>query len=60
VTDAMTKNPEKRKAERAPDKIKNDAPSAVKYRDFAARRKKIFGNRVLTVVDDLIRDRGRF
>jgi antitoxin (DNA-binding transcriptional repressor) of toxin-antitoxin stability system len=28
--------------------------------DFAARRKKIFGDRVLTVVDDLIKDRGRF
>ncbi|MGA9389365.1 MAG: hypothetical protein WBV69_02865 [Candidatus Sulfotelmatobacter sp.] len=28
--------------------------------DFAARRKKIFGNRVLTIVDDLIKDRGRF
>ena len=32
----------------------------VQYPDFAARRRKIFGNRVLTVVDDLIRDRGRF
>jgi antitoxin (DNA-binding transcriptional repressor) of toxin-antitoxin stability system len=32
----------------------------VKYPDFAARRKKIFGDRVLTVVDDLIKDRGRF
>jgi antitoxin (DNA-binding transcriptional repressor) of toxin-antitoxin stability system len=31
-----------------------------KYPDFAARRKKIFGNRVLTAVDDLIKDRGRF
>jgi antitoxin (DNA-binding transcriptional repressor) of toxin-antitoxin stability system len=30
------------------------------YPDFAARRKKIFGNRVLTVVDDPIKDRGRF
>jgi len=32
----------------------------VKWPDFAARRKEIFGDRVLTVVDDLIRDRGRF
>jgi len=32
----------------------------VKWPDFAARRKKIFGDRVLTVVDDLIKDRGRF
>jgi antitoxin (DNA-binding transcriptional repressor) of toxin-antitoxin stability system len=34
--------------------------SPVKWPDFAARRKKIFGDRVLTVVDDLIKDRGRF
>lgn len=32
----------------------------VKYPDFAARRKKIFGDRVLTIVDELIKDRGRF
>jgi antitoxin (DNA-binding transcriptional repressor) of toxin-antitoxin stability system len=32
----------------------------VNYPDFAARRKKIFGDRVLTIVDDLIKDRGRF
>lgn len=32
----------------------------VKYPDFAARRKKIFGDRVLSVVDDLIKDRGRY
>jgi len=32
----------------------------VKYPDFTARRKKIFGDRVLTIVDDLIKDRGRF
>jgi antitoxin (DNA-binding transcriptional repressor) of toxin-antitoxin stability system len=31
----------------------------VKWPDFAARRKKIFGDRVLPIVDDLIRDRGR-
>jgi hypothetical protein len=31
-----------------------------KWPDFAARRKKIFGNRVLTTVDDLIKDRGRY
>lgn len=28
--------------------------------DFEARRKKIFGDRVLTIVDDLTKDRGRF
>jgi len=32
----------------------------VKWPDFAARRKKIFGDRVLPIVDDLIRDRGRY
>ncbi len=32
----------------------------VKWPDFAARRKKIFGDRVLSIVDDLIRDRGRY
>jgi antitoxin (DNA-binding transcriptional repressor) of toxin-antitoxin stability system len=32
----------------------------VKWPDFAARAKKIFGDRVLTAVDDLIKDRGRF
>jgi len=32
----------------------------VKWPDFAARRKEIFGDRVLTIVDDLIKDRGRF
>ena len=32
----------------------------VKWPDFEARAKKIFGDRVLTVVDDLIRDRGRY
>jgi antitoxin (DNA-binding transcriptional repressor) of toxin-antitoxin stability system len=32
----------------------------VEYPDFAARRKKIFGDRVLSIVDDLIKDRGRY
>ncbi len=32
----------------------------VQWPDFEARAKKIFGDRVLTVVDDLINDRGRF
>jgi antitoxin (DNA-binding transcriptional repressor) of toxin-antitoxin stability system len=32
----------------------------VEWPDFEARARKIFGNRVLTVVDDLIKDRGRF
>lgn len=33
---------------------------AAKWPDFAARRKAIFGDRVFTVVEDLIRDRGRY
>jgi antitoxin (DNA-binding transcriptional repressor) of toxin-antitoxin stability system len=34
--------------------------SPVRYPDFAARRKKIFGDRVLPIVDDLIKERGRY
>jgi antitoxin (DNA-binding transcriptional repressor) of toxin-antitoxin stability system len=33
------------------------APSAVEWPDFAARRRAIFGDRVLTPVADLIADR---
>jgi hypothetical protein len=36
------------------------AGSAAKWPDFAARRKKIFGDRVLPAVDLLIKDRGRY
>ncbi|MGC2446273.1 MAG: hypothetical protein WA477_01425 [Candidatus Sulfotelmatobacter sp.] len=32
----------------------------VKWPDFAARRKAIFGDRILTAVDDFIKDRGRY
>lgn len=35
-------------------------PRPVQYPDFAARAKKIFGDRVLNAVDDFIRDRGRY
>ena len=28
--------------------------------DFAARQKKLFGNRTFHIVDDLIRERGRY
>jgi hypothetical protein len=58
----MTKTSKKQKAEHAQGEtgVKNDALSACKYPDFAARRKKIFGGRVLTVVDDVVKDRGRF
>ena len=32
----------------------------VEWPDFAARRKEIFGDRILPVVEDLIGDRGRY
>jgi len=38
----------------------SETASAVKYPDFAARRKKIFGNRVGPGADLLIKDRGRY
>ncbi|MGB2604267.1 MAG: hypothetical protein WBC78_11785 [Candidatus Sulfotelmatobacter sp.] len=41
-----------------PQKPEEERP--VSYPDFAARTKKIFGDRVLNIVDDLIKDRGRF
>lgn len=37
-----------------------DKKTPVEYPDFAARAKKIFGDRVLTAVDDFIKDRGRY
>jgi len=37
---------------------KDETPK--KYPDFAARRKRIFGNRVLPAVETLIRERGRY
>ncbi|MGA8621683.1 MAG: hypothetical protein WB660_24570 [Candidatus Sulfotelmatobacter sp.] len=40
-------------------KIENDALTAVKYPDFAARRKKIFGDRVLNADDDFLQYRHR-
>jgi hypothetical protein len=33
---------------------------SVEWPDFAARRKQIFGDRTLPIVDDLINDRGRY
>ena len=41
-----------------PEIEKDDRP--VQYPDFKALRKEIFGDRVLPVVEDLIRDRGRY
>jgi antitoxin (DNA-binding transcriptional repressor) of toxin-antitoxin stability system len=39
---------------------KEGAKPAVEWPDFAARRKRIFGDRVLPIVDDLINDRSRY
>jgi antitoxin (DNA-binding transcriptional repressor) of toxin-antitoxin stability system len=39
---------------------KENQARPVEYPDFAARRKEIFGDRVLTIVEDLINDRGRY
>ena len=41
-----------------PEKQQSRRP--VKYPDFAARRKKIFGDRVLPGADLLIEERGRY
>ena len=38
----------------------NEEKPPAQWPDFEARRKKIFGDRVLTAVDDFIKDRGRF
>jgi antitoxin (DNA-binding transcriptional repressor) of toxin-antitoxin stability system len=32
----------------------------VEWPDFAARRREIFGDRILPVVEDLVNDRGRY
>jgi antitoxin (DNA-binding transcriptional repressor) of toxin-antitoxin stability system len=39
---------------------RNEEKKPVEYPDFAARRKAIFGDRVLTAVDDFLADRGRY
>ena len=39
---------------------KEGAKLAVEWPDFAARRKRIFGDRVLPIVEDLISDRSRY
>jgi antitoxin (DNA-binding transcriptional repressor) of toxin-antitoxin stability system len=41
-----------------PEKEEKSGP--VQYPDFVARARKIFGDRVLNIVDDLIEDRGRY
>jgi hypothetical protein len=41
-----------------PQRASQERP--VSYPDFAARAKELFGDRVLNIVDDLIKDRGRF
>ncbi len=57
----MKKNSKMQNAERAKGETRtaNDTPSAVKYPDFAARMKKIFGNRVLDAGDDFLKYRHR-
>jgi hypothetical protein len=57
----MRKNSKKQKAERTKGEIRtaNDTPSAVKYPDFPARMKKIFGDRVLDAGDDFLKYRHR-
>jgi antitoxin (DNA-binding transcriptional repressor) of toxin-antitoxin stability system len=45
-------------AQIVPEKEEETQP--VQYPDFAARRRKIFGERALPAVDDLIRERGRY
>jgi hypothetical protein len=37
-----------------------EKPKSVEWPDFAARAKAIFGDRILTAADDLIKDRGRY
>lgn len=37
-----------------------EGDTPVQYPDFAARRKEIFGDRVLPVVETLTRERGRY
>jgi len=39
---------------------KEGAKRGVEWPDFAARRKRIFGDRVLPIVEDLIIDRSRY
>jgi antitoxin (DNA-binding transcriptional repressor) of toxin-antitoxin stability system len=41
-----------------PEKQEEERP--VQYPDFAARAKRIFGDRVLPAVDVLIKERGRY
>jgi antitoxin (DNA-binding transcriptional repressor) of toxin-antitoxin stability system len=51
----------KERDEAIADIVPRKKPETVaKWPDFAARAKKIFGDRVLTAVDDFIEDRGRF
>jgi antitoxin (DNA-binding transcriptional repressor) of toxin-antitoxin stability system len=56
------KTVELRERDRVIARIVPEAQETVpaEYPDFAARRKKMFGDRVLPVVDLLIRERGRY
>jgi antitoxin (DNA-binding transcriptional repressor) of toxin-antitoxin stability system len=50
---------ELRKRNRVVARIVPESPTAIKMPDFAARRRAIFGDRVLTPVADLIEERER-
>jgi hypothetical protein len=57
----MKKKSSGKRAKRGKERLKpeSDAPSAVKYPDFAARIEKIFGNRILDADDDFLKYRHR-
>ena len=56
------KTVELRERDRLIAKIVPETPEKrpVKWPDFEARAKEIFGDRVLTAVDDFLKDRGRY
>jgi hypothetical protein len=58
----MTRNPKRQKPKGAKVevKIESGTPSTVKYPAFEARRKKIFGSRVLPGSALVIQERGRY
>jgi hypothetical protein len=56
----MKKSSKKQTAKRAKEiRIENNAPPVVNWPDSDARRKKIFGNRVLNTVEDFLKSRHR-
>jgi hypothetical protein len=55
------KNKSKKQTAKRPKEteVKAKAPSAASWPDFAARRKKIFGDRILNAVEDFLKYRHR-